>query len=72
MNYELAMVNELQLLLCGLMFQPPSWFLFKFGMIVVPSFTKNIVFVTYLIRLGFHLTFSNNCCFIMFFMVVVH
>ena len=31
----------------------------------VPSLTKNIIFVSSLNRIGFHLTFSNNGCSIM-------
>ena len=32
----------------------------------VPAWTKNIIFVSYLNKKGFHLTFSNNGCSIMF------
>ena len=31
----------------------------------VPTLMKNVIYVSYLIKKGFHLNFSNNGCYIM-------
>ena len=49
-----------------LCFEPPSGLLLNLDdCYYVPTLTKNIIYVSYLNKKGFHLSFRNNVCYIM-------